>query len=78
MLQWDIPAVVVFNKMDAYKEEFDINFERDRLLPLGIESYEISAKNDDYLPLYLENGKKELIEKLEGKNSIFFRSVRRW
>ena len=62
--EWDIPAVVVFNKMDAYKEkEFDINFERDRLLPLGIESYEISAKNDDYLPLYLENGKKELIEK---------------
>ena len=70
--EWEIPAVVVFNKMDAYKKkEFDIEFERERLLSLGVESYEISAKDIDYKLSYLKHGKEDLLEKLKGKNSIF-------
>ncbi len=34
---WNVPAYVVFNKMDQYEEsEFDINFEADRLKWLNV------------------------------------------
>ncbi|HXH74815.1 MAG TPA: ribosome small subunit-dependent GTPase A [Bacteriovoracaceae bacterium] len=69
---WDVPAYVVFNKMDLYDEaEFDLRFEADRLNWLNVECFEISAQQDDYQPRFLENGMKELREKLRGKTSVF-------
>jgi ribosome biogenesis GTPase / thiamine phosphate phosphatase len=70
--EWEIPAVVIFNKMDAYKEkDFDIKFEADRLLPLGVTSYELSAKDSGHERCYLAQGRKELLDIIKGKNSIF-------
>lgn len=68
---WDVPAFVVFNKMDEYDpNEFDINFETDRLQWLKAECFEVAALDHEYQPRFLKNGFKELSQKLEGKTAI--------
>jgi ribosome biogenesis GTPase / thiamine phosphate phosphatase len=68
---WNVPAYVVFNKMDLYHtEDFDINFESDRLKWLNAECFEVSAETPSYQPQYLPNGLKELSEKLKNKTTI--------
>ncbi len=68
---WDIPAFVIFNKMDLHDpEDFDLKFEADRLKFLNVECFEISSVNPDYKPVYLEQGFKELNEKLEARTAI--------
>ena len=70
--QWDIPAIVVFNKMDSYNsKKFDISFEAKRLRPIGVESFELSSKDLTYKNEYLEKDIHKLKELLRGKNSIF-------
>tara|TARA_B100000925_G_scaffold87749_1_gene63233 strand:+ start:25923 stop:26882 length:960 start_codon:yes stop_codon:yes gene_type:complete len=70
--EWEIPAVVVFNKMDSYKEkDFDIKFESDRLSNLGVKCFEISAKDSGHELKYLSNSRDDLLEVLREKNSIF-------
>jgi ribosome biogenesis GTPase len=67
---WDVPAYLVFNKMDLYDEtDFDIKFEADRLNWLNVECFEVSAQVSDYQPKYLQNGFLELSEKLKLKKT---------
>ncbi len=42
--QWDLPAIIIFNKMDEFQNEFDIDFEMRRFENLGIECFEVSSK----------------------------------
>ena len=71
--QWDIPLLLVFNKMDQYdaKKSPDINFQAERLKALGIKCYELSAKQDCYQNTILANGIAELEEELKNKTAIF-------
>ncbi len=41
--QWGLPAIVVFNKMDEFQNDFDIDFEMRRLENIGIECFDVSA-----------------------------------
>src|SRR5690606_17195654 len=36
--QWEIPAIVVFNKMDEFDNQFDLEFERKKLSHLFVKS----------------------------------------
>lgn len=68
---WDVPAYVIFNKMDLYEtDHFDLKFEADRLKWLNAECFEVSAEQKDYTPRYLEKGISELKEKLKGKTAV--------
>lgn len=68
---WDVPAYVIFNKMDLYDEqEFDLKFEADRLNWLNAECFEVSAEVDSYAPRFLEKGMTELDGMLKGKTAI--------
>lgn len=68
---WDVPAYVVFNKMDLYDEnEFDINFEAERLKWLDAECFEVSAEKPEYQPHFLEKGFFDLKKDLHGKTAI--------
>ncbi|MBT3586572.1 MAG: ribosome small subunit-dependent GTPase A [Halobacteriovoraceae bacterium] len=70
--QWNITPLVVFNKMDEHDpEKVDIPFERDRLLPLGVECFEYSAKFPDYQHQFLDKGISEFVERISGRTSIF-------
>ena len=68
---WNVPAYVIFNKMDLYDEaEFDIAFEAERLKWLNVESFEVSAFDGNYKQQHLQQGFHELSEKLKGKTAI--------
>ena len=70
--QWRIRPIVVFNKMDEYSDEsLDLCFEADRLKFLEIDSFEISALNNEYKNNYLTRGIEELKNTLKDKTSIF-------
>lgn len=71
--QWDIPALIIFNKMDEYNLEsgLDLSFEKERLKNLDLECYEISAIESNYLPKYLDRSLKDLKEKLKNKTALF-------
>lgn len=60
---WDIPAFVVFNKMDQYDPtEFDLDFETERLKWLNVRTFRVSAETG--------HGVEELRKNLEGKTAI--------
>jgi ribosome biogenesis GTPase len=68
---WNVPAYVVFNKMDLYDEsDFDIKFETDRLKWLNVKCFEVSAHEKGYAPKYLDAGFTELDHDLKGKTAI--------
>lgn len=68
---WDVPAYLVFNKMDLYDEsDFDIVFEEDRLKWLNVECFEVSAEDPSYRPKYLQQGFSDLSLKLKNKTAI--------
>jgi ribosome biogenesis GTPase len=68
---WNIPAYVIFNKMDLYDEtEFDITFEAERLKWLNVECFEVSAEDGNYKQQYLSQGFRELSDKLKDKTAI--------
>lgn len=68
---WEVPAYVVFNKMDLYEEsEFDIRFEVERLKWLDVECFEISAEDKNYRPKYLDKGFEDLSRQLKDKTAI--------
>lgn len=71
--QWGIRPIVIFNKCDQLDDsEVDLNFEEERLSPLGVECFEISALNgEDYEPRKLTRGWRELQKTLEGRTAIF-------
>lgn len=63
--QWEIPSVVVFNKADEMKDDFDIDFERKRLDFLGVDHYLVSAHEPERFEM------AELKDKIENQTSIF-------
>lgn len=68
---WNVPAFVVFNKMDLYDEsDFDIKFEADRLKWLNAKCFEVSAEDLNYKPKYLSAGLEELSHDLHHKTAI--------
>lgn len=68
---WNIPAYVIFNKMDLYEEEeFDIRFEAERLKWLNVKCFEVSAELSSYRPKYLQDGFDELLTNLQDKTAI--------
>ncbi len=68
---WNVPAFVIFNKMDLYDPtEFDIHFEAERLQWLNVKCFEVSAEMKDYSPKFLKNGFNELTNELSGKTAI--------
>ena len=68
--QWDVPAIVVFNKMDEFQNDFDIDFEMRRFENLGIECFEISAKYPDHPSGFGRGSFKDLRNKLVKTQSI--------
>ncbi|MBP9674525.1 MAG: ribosome small subunit-dependent GTPase A [Bacteriovoracaceae bacterium] len=70
-VQWEIPAIVIFNKMDQHDETvFDIKFEARRLEKLDIKIYEISATHSEYKKQFLSQGLEDLKKDLENKTTI--------
>lgn len=74
-LYWGIPAIVVFNKMDLFNGEFDLNFEADRLNELGVQSFEVSSENAEYSPQFLKQGLTDLESVLSAKTAIMVVSL---
>lgn len=70
--QWGIRPIVIFNKMDQYDVlDFDVQFEKLRLMDLGVDCFEISAKFPEYESKYLKDGLEELQETLKGRTAVF-------
>ncbi len=70
--QWGIEPLLVFNKMDAYTgEDFDIEYEVDRLSSLGIKCFEMSALDPHYEKRFLDLGFHDLKEIIKDKTSVF-------
>lgn len=65
-VQWGIPALVVFTKMDEFDGQFDLDLEKRKFDHLGINYFEIS--NEEESP-YFQNISK-LKELLTGKTAI--------
>ncbi len=51
-VQWGIPTIVIFNKMDQFEDQFDIDLEKKKFEYLGINYFEISNLEDSK---YYEN-----------------------
>lgn len=69
--QWGIKPVMIFNKMDQFVDQFDFNFEVDRLKELGVECFEISAKFPETEKKFLSRGTEEFKEFIKGRTAIF-------
>ncbi|MAX66227.1 MAG: ribosome small subunit-dependent GTPase A [Bacteriovoracaceae bacterium] len=65
-VQWNIPAVIVFNKMDQFYDQFDLPMEKKKFDYLGINHFEISNRESS---AYFQNI-KELRELLKNKTAI--------
>lgn len=64
--QWEIPAIVILNKMDQFDNQFDIELEKKKFEMIGINSIEISNESESK---YFENI-DQLRELLKGKTTI--------
>ena len=67
--QWGIPAFVIFNKMDEFNEQINLQFESERLRALNVRCFETSAKTE-HRPLLLE-GIEELKNSIQSKTALF-------
>ena len=68
--QWDVPAIVIFNKMDEFQNDFDIDFEMRRFENLGVECFEVSAKYPEHPSGFGRGSFKDLRHKLVKTQSI--------
>jgi len=68
--QWDVPAIVVFNKMDEFQNDFDMDFEMRRFESLGIECFEVSAKYPENPSRFGRGSFKDLQKKLVENQAI--------
>jgi ribosome biogenesis GTPase len=46
-IEWDVPAVIVFNKMDEFKDQFDIEFEKAKYEFIGAQTFFLSSTHVD-------------------------------
>lgn len=65
-VQWEIPAIVIFTKMDEFDNQFDIELEKKKFDFLGINYFEISNKEQN---LY-SNQMEKLKSLLKNKTAI--------
>jgi ribosome biogenesis GTPase len=65
-VQWGIPAIVIFNKMDQFDDQFDIEIEKKKFDYLGINHFEISSIPDTEFHKNIT----PLKELLDGKTAI--------
>ena len=66
-LEWDIPAVIIFNKMDQFEDQFDLEFERYKYEKLlGAQTFSVSSECPDQS----EEELNILREKLQYKTAI--------
>lgn len=66
-LEWDIPTVIIFNKMDQFDNQFDLEheiFKYEKLL--GVQTFCVSSEKPDSTREEIEG----LREKLNGKTAI--------
>lgn len=68
--QWGLPALVVFNKMDLYAGDFDLNFEAARLQDANVTCFEVCAEEPTWIPKYLGAGFEALKQKLLNNTAI--------
>ncbi len=68
--QWDVPSIVVFNKMDEFQDDFDIDFEMRRLENIGIDCFEVSAKTPETPSKFGRGSFKDLQSKLVKTQAI--------
>ena len=71
-LSWNLSTILIFNKADQYQHlaSLDINFEAERLAPLEVMSFEVSAKQSTYQQQFLSRGVEELHKTLKGKTAL--------
>lgn len=67
-VQWDIPAAVVFNKMDEFNDDFDLEFELEKFKSLGVSTFLVSSEFPED-KRFLESF-NELSRLLENKTAI--------
>lgn len=65
-VQWEIPAIVIFNKMDEFEDQFEIELEKKKFDMLGVNYFEISNEKDSE---YFSNI-KDLQDLLQNKTAI--------
>lgn len=66
--QWEIPVIVVFNKMDQFDDQFDLEFEELKLKSLGVTTFKVSSLTSDSSEL--EKNIRELKALLKDKTAI--------
>lgn len=69
--QWGVQPVIVFNKMDEFDDQLDIEFEASRFKFLDIDCFEISAKDKNYQNNFLKKGRSDLEKLLKGNTALF-------
>jgi ribosome biogenesis GTPase len=69
--QWNIPAIIVHNKMDQFDHQFDIPFIQNRFKNLVVKQYEICAKDEFYQLKHFAAGLADLKQDLKNKTAIF-------
>lgn len=68
---WNVPAFVVFNKMDLYDpKEFEIEFEAERLQWLNVKTFEVCAADSSLESRHLKHGYEELKTNLKDKTAV--------
>ena len=70
MGQWNLPAILIFNKMDIFEPHFDLQFEMKRLKELNVQGFEVSSTDPNYKPRFLDQGFNELQLYLKNKTAI--------
>lgn len=67
-LEWQVPAVVIFHKMDEFQNHFDIEFEEKKFTSLGVKIFKTSFKEN--FSTEIQNSMSELRELLQNKTAI--------
>ena len=66
-MEWEVPAVLVFNKMDQFEDQFDLDFEVFKYQALlGVETFQVSSEK----PHETAHDIQRLKDKLWGKTAI--------
>ena len=69
--QWGIAPLIVFNKMDEYAQNFDLEFELERLCYQDLACFQTSSKHLTFSTFGAARGLIELKQKLTGKTTLF-------
>jgi ribosome biogenesis GTPase len=70
--QWNIPALVIFNKMDLFSEEtsLSLSYQWERIKTCAHSAYEVSSKTPSYKQRFLSSGFEELKAAIASKTVL--------